>query len=77
MRLPSLDIPRIVDLFGGPLGCSRACEEVGFSLPSSTPRKWLSRNRLPMDGWLMLNAAHEIKRGKSLNLNDYIVRKAK
>lgn len=74
VRIPSLDVERIVAVFGGgPVDCANACHSVGFTIEVSTIRKWLRRGRIPMDGWLMLTRTYEIGTGKTLNLNSYVV----
>lgn len=72
MRVPVVDVPKVVAIYGGPIGWERACADVGLTLPSSTIRKWLSRRRLPMDGWLLMSRTHEIKKGAPLHLNDFL-----
>lgn len=73
MKIPVLDVARIVAVFGGPVGCAHACQSVGFSLPTTTVRKWIKRSRIPMDGWLMISKTHFIQRGVNLNLNMFTV----
>jgi len=76
VRVPSLDVQRIVDIFGnGATGCSEACQSAGFYLPVATIRKWLERKRVPMTGWLMINAAHRVRNGRLLDLNTFLVSK--
>lgn len=72
VRIPTLDIEKIVSVFGGgPVECAAACQSVGFSIATTTIRKWLKRGRLPMDGWLMITWAFEIMHGRQLHLNDF------
>lgn len=72
VRIPSLDIERIVAVFGGgPVACADACNSVGFWLEVTTIRKWLKRNSLPMNGWLMISRAWELTHGTLLDLNTF------
>lgn len=75
MRIPHLDVKEIVNVFGGgPLGCVRALREAGFSVETQAVRHWSRRDRLPMDGFLMISTAHEVRTGKPLDINKYIRR---
>jgi hypothetical protein len=71
-----LDVAKIVDVFGlGPTGCAHALQSVGFQIERAAISRWVERGRIPMNGWLMIDAAHEIRTGKPLNLNDFMVQK--
>lgn len=72
MRIPKLDVARIVGVFGGgPVECAAACQSVGFSVSVSTIRRWIYRDRIPMDGWLMVAWSYELKHDLKLDLNTF------
>lgn len=72
VRIPKLDVARIVGVFGGgPVECAAACQSVGFSVSVSTIRRWIYRDRIPMDGWLMVAWAWELTRGTILDLSAF------
>lgn len=76
VRIPKLDVARIVGVFGGgPVECAAACQSVGFSVSVSTIRRWISRERIPMDGWLMVSWTWELMHGHQLEINSFKVKK--
>lgn len=67
VRIPTLDVPRIVGVFGGgPVECAAACQSVGFSVSISTIRRWIYRDRIPMDGWLMVARTYGLLRAPGI-----------
>ena len=77
LRIPEIDVPRVVGVFGGgAVGMARALEAAGFSMDVKTIRRWVHRNSLPMRAWLMISATHAIRKGKTLDLNKFIKERA-
>ncbi|MGZ6725288.1 MAG: hypothetical protein ACXVHK_30600 [Solirubrobacteraceae bacterium] len=64
---------KIVGVFGGgPVECAAACQSVGFSVSVSTIRRWVSRERIPMDGWLMVSWTYDLLQGRQLQVHHFI-----
>lgn len=70
--LPRLDVTQIVATFGTPVELVRACGAAGFVLSHGSIYKWLTRDRITMDGWLLLSTVHEKLHGRPLNLLDFV-----
>jgi hypothetical protein len=72
-KVPRVDVSKIIGVFGdGPADCARECRAAGLQIDDSKIRKWAQRERIPLDGFLTISAAHLTRRGSLLNLNDFL-----
>lgn len=73
-RLPTVDVKAIYQEFGDTVPeVIRIVRLAGFSLEEATARKWLQRNRITMDGWLLLSTAFEAINEKKLDLRTFLL----
>jgi len=72
-RLPYIDVKAIIRVFGETYpAVVQTVRLAGFNIETAKIQKWVERNRITMDGWLLLSTAYEAVHGRALNLNDFI-----